>query len=95
VAAACAKGTPLPISFAAALAGVTKQRIWMLIDEGTLTHVSWEGWNFVTFESVWRWRMGTAVPAKFQIGSGQQTANGPRRAKSGRHDDVADARKTL
>jgi len=79
VVSACAKGTPVPISFAAALAGVTRQRIWMLIDEGTLAHVSWEGWNFVTFESLWRWRVGTAVPAKFRI---KIDADRSRRAKT-------------
>ena len=60
--AALAEGTPIAISFAAWLAGVTRQRIWMLIEEGTLKHVNVLGWNFVTLESLWRWRMGSAGP---------------------------------
>jgi hypothetical protein len=31
----------------------------MLIEDGTLNHLTWRGWHFVTLESVGRWRTGT------------------------------------
>jgi len=67
LAGAFAQGTPLAIALAARLAGVTRQRIWMLIREGTLQHVRWQGWNFVTLESVCRWRTGSEkLPRKIR-----------------------------
>lgn len=47
-----AKGGPVPVTLAAKLLGISRQRVWFLMQEGKLERVTFEDHAFVTGDSI-------------------------------------------
>jgi len=46
------RGGPVPVTLAAKLLGISRQRIWVLMEEGKLERLTFEGHAFVSGDSI-------------------------------------------